>query len=210
MLKFPSLSLKNIFIWIDRELLTPKMGNTPEALKDAQLLKWGIFTVYFALILASIYAWYNRVVLGSFPRAVLEGECNSPESAKTMAELGYKKNPFVLFSLRFGSLLRREVSCVEAEAWAKENEGVKRSKFAEFWLPEKKYKINFETDRFYIPEDKKHRCSLRFEKKGNGVLPLIITAVGGFIAVLLAIRFAPDLINFLGGIFGASGESGVI
>ena len=197
MFKFPTLSLKNIFIWIDRELLTPKMGNTPEALQDAQLLKWGVFTVYFALIIASLLAWYNRVVLGSFPRAVLDGECNSPESAKTMSELGYKKNPFVLFSLRFGSMLRREISCVEAEAWAKENAGTKRSKFADFWLPEKKYKINFETDHFYIPEEKVDDIKRKFNPKGANLLSIILVCVISVLVCALLSFALPELIKMM-------------
>ena len=58
----------------------------------------------------------------------------------------------------------------------------------------KRYKNNFETDRFYVREKYKDQTELRFARKGNGILAVVLTAVIGIIAVVLIFKFFPDFI----------------
>ena len=196
------MSLESFFAYIDREFFTPNIGELEYLKISENGFKWTVLALYFAFLLAAILIFYNRVIIGSFPRALIAANCITPEGAKTFTELGYKKNPFVAFTLRFGNTLRRSVRCVEGESWEKEGNGIRRSRLADFFLPEKRYKINFENDHFYVPEKYRDICAMRFEKKGNGVLSLILTAVGGLIAVILIMRFAPLVLDLVDGIVG--------
>ena len=210
--KNATLSLKSFFVYIDRVFFTPELGEYEHIRLDAFTFKWAVLGIYFGLIIASLVAFYNRVVLGALPRAVHAAGCFSRDDAKTLSELGCKKNIFLSFSLRHGSLLRRQVRCVEEENWNEENakNPSGRSRFADFWLPEKRYKIDLEKDRFYIPEEKKYAVEARFAKKGNGILPLIITVVGGIVAVALIFEFAPMLFEFIDGVIAGFNQNNAV
>ena len=210
--KNATLSLKSFFVYIDRVFFTPELGSYEYIKLDSFAFKWAVLGIYFGLVFATLVAFYNRVVLGALPRAVYANGCFSRDDAKTLDELGCKKTPFLVFSLRFGSLLRRQIRCVEEENWNEENakNPSGRSRFADFWLPEKKYKIDLEKDRFYIPEEKKYSVDARFAKKGNGILPLIITVVGGIIAVALIFKFSPMLFEFIDGVISGFNQDNVV
>ena len=163
-----------------------------------------VWALYFAFLLAAVAIYYNRTVIGSLPRALIEHGCFAPADAKTLFELGCAKNPFLKLTLRFGNTLRRSVICVEGEAFESDPKNTARgSKFAEFFLPEKRYKINFQTDRFYIPETRRDSCAARFSKKGNGLLSLAICAVGGIVCVVLIMKFAPALFEVIDSVVGS-------
>ncbi len=207
-----NLSLETFFAYIDREFFTPQFPEFQNINITAGGFKMIVWALYFAFLLAGVLAYYNRTVIGSLPRALIKAECHSPESAKTLAELGCVKNPFLRLSLRFGSTLRRNVICVEGEMFEADPRNTSRGlKLAELFLPEKRYKNKFATDRFYIPEAKRDACAARFRKKGNGIVPLILCAVGGIVAVALVMRFSPAILEFVDGIVGGfNADSGNI
>ena len=196
------LSLESFFVYIDREYFSPHFGElkTLTMFTDAGF-KMIVLAFYFAFVLAAVFIFYNRTVIGAFPRALCKNSCHSPESAMTFSQLGFsKKNIFVKLALLRGNVLRRTVHCIEEEEWEKNRTRVGgKSKFFEFILPEKRYRINFENDRFYIPEERRHLAQIKFEKNGNGIIPLILTAVVGLIVVLLIFRFVPGFISWLDG-----------
>ncbi len=200
---FGGLSVSGFFERIGREYFTPnlpKFENINITSEGFGLLVWAL---YFAFLLAALAAFYNRTVLGRLPRALIKNECISPQSAKTLSELGCDKNPFLRLSLRLGTTLRRTVRSVEQDEFEKDPKNTARaSKFAEFWLGERKYKPNFANDHFYIPEEKRDSAAARFEKKGNGVIPLVLCAVFGIVIVALIMRFSPVLFEFIDGIVG--------
>ncbi len=197
------LSLESFFSYIDREFFTPQFGKFENISMTADGFKWIVLAFYFAFVLAALLAYYNRVLIGSLPRALAENGCFSAESAKSFSQLGYKGNIFVKLSLLRGSTLRRAVRCVEGEIWESDaKNSARRTKFADFFLPERRYKINFETDRFYIPEKQKDACAMRFEKKGNGILPLVLTVIGGLVAVILIMKVSPMVFDLVDGIVG--------
>ncbi len=194
------LSLESFFVYIDREYFSPHFGELEHLTMFTDSgFKMIVLAFYFAFILAAFFIFYNRTVIGAFPRAICKNECHSPEAAMTFSQLGFsKKNIFVKLALLRGNVLRRIVHCVEEEEWAENSTRVGgKSKFLEFILPEKRYKINFENDRFYIPEDRKYTAQSKFEKKGNGILPLILTAIVGLVVVLLIFRFVPGFISWI-------------
>ncbi|MBE6599790.1 MAG: hypothetical protein E7640_01100 [Ruminococcaceae bacterium] len=198
-----SLSVETFFAFIDRELFTPQFPKFQNIDITAGGFKTVVWAMYFAFLLAAVAIYYNRTVIGSLPRALIEHGCLAPENAKTLSELGCAKNPFLKLTLRFGNTLRRSVICTEGEAFESDPKNTARgSKFAEFFLPEKRYKINFATDRFYVPEARRDACVARFRKKGNGLLSVAICAVGGIVCVALIMQIAPALFEIIDNVAG--------
>ena len=77
-------------------------------------LSWAIMAFCFGMVLAAIFSVYEKRGLGEFVRKLLFEECYTPESAKTLYQLGYRKNAAVRGALRRGSLFRnprRHRSC---------------------------------------------------------------------------------------------------
>jgi hypothetical protein len=72
-----------------------------------------VFGLFIGANIAALISIFNKRVLGDFVRALISNECFSAESAKTLSELGYQKDPAVRGSLRHGVTLRRVVRCVE-------------------------------------------------------------------------------------------------
>ena len=108
--------------------------------------------------------------------------------------------------------MRRQIRCVEEDAWNEQNKDKPsgRSRFADFWLPEKRYKIDLKTDHFYIPEKKKYAVAARFEKKGNGIVPLLLTVFGGLIAVFLIFELSPMLFEFIDGVIAGLNQNDIV
>lgn len=127
-----------------------------------------IVALCIGIVLASLYAAYQRGVVGKPVRALLRAEALSPEAAKTLAELSLDRNPFVVFEVERNRVLKGLIRTVEGR------EG--------------------EAMRYYIPEELKYRADVRFEAKGNGVFALILTAV---VATGLAIALIALLPTFL-------------
>ena len=196
-----ALSIQSFFVYIDSTFFSPKFGKLENiTMFEDGSFKAIVFIFYFALVLGSIMIYYNRTLLGALPRALAKHECFSPESAKSLAELGLSKNPFIKISLRFGTTFRRIIGCVDtrqtSEAIDESGENATRGRDIEPY-DGKRYKNNFETDLFYIREKYKDATAIRFAKKGNGVLSIILTAVVGIIAVVLIFKLFPEFIKMI-------------
>ena len=189
----------------------------PEAGKTAQMMILGIA---LGLIIASIMIAYTRTKLGGFVRKLLKSECLSPESAKTLYELGEFRNAALRRELLKGVTLRKFVQRVETDA-AGEIEGTnvqesvsEKSTFIitmaliakrikAFFVGKSEGKqIDFATDRFYIPEDLKYRADVRFERKGSGWLFALLTSVGAIVFASLICKFLPDIVQLMDNIIG--------
>ncbi len=68
--------------------------------------------MWFGAIFAFIAMYYNNHYLGGFVEKLILSGATVKENAKTLEELGYSKKPFLKFSLRTGSVLRK---CVLAK-----------------------------------------------------------------------------------------------
>ena len=137
-----------------------------------------IIAACIGVVLAALYNFYQRSVPGYVVRTILRAQALSPETAKTAEELGLAAKPLCLWELVRGTTLRRVIHSVQNE---QHNETLVQ---------------NSET-RYYIPEEAKYRAELRFDKKGNGVIALILTAIlSGALAILL-IKLLPWFLNII-------------
>lgn len=166
-----------------------------------------ILAIAAGLIIASIMTAYTRTGLGGFVRKLLKEECVSPESAKTLIELGYFRSTMIRRELTRGSSLRMVVRCREEEesiaADAKDTEvsasqngngTTQNTKRASKTTSENRYRPNFLTAHFYIPEDLRYRAEVRFDQKGSGWGLVVLIAVLTVVAAAVLCWFLPDVL----------------
>lgn len=166
-----------------------------------------ILGIAAGVVIAAFVASYDKRVLGSFVRRIIKDDCLSPDRAKTLSELGFMKKGGVKASLRSQNKLGRVVHCVEKEAYEREVESA-RLAWAEahdgsdkdFSMPP--YKINFETDHFYIPDEEHYRAEIRFDGKGSGWPVLILVVLLAVVVSALVCVFLPDLLQLVDNMLG--------
>lgn len=183
------------------------LGISDGGIMSLESIVIGIAVGFF---IASCMAIFNRRVLGDFVRQVLSSECHSPESAKTLEELGYHKNAFIRGSLKGGVSLRRVIKCVEEEAFYAEvakkraefeakhaNSQGKAPKFRE-----PKFEVPLLSRHYYIPEELKYIADVKFEKKGTNWIVLVLAFVL-FAAIAVGFLLAvPELLQMLDNMIG--------
>lgn len=143
-----------------------------------------ILGLAFGFILAAGISCYLKTVHGGFVRRLLAEGCNSPETARSLYELGYFHNISIRNQLRrggtIGALVRRVGAAGEPATDA----------------------TDLSAARFYIPEDLRYRAEFRYEKKGSGAPVLILTVVLTVVAAALLCHFLPQLLGLADVILG--------
>lgn len=162
------------------------------------------------IIIASYLSIFNKRVHGSFVSSVIELGATSPETAKTLSELGYMRNSAVRSAIRSGNTYRGILRCVEAEEYYFARElarGEYEARVAAsgesapaFESPD--YTFDFEKARFYISEDKHYSASIRFAKKGTSVFSAIAMTVASIVLLWALLRFLPDIMQLLDNFVG--------
>ncbi len=140
---------------------------------DTATLSFVVIGICIGIVIASLITFYQRNIPGGFVRALLRAEALSPETAKTLAELGYGKSPLVKFELRHGTVMKKTVQQTEA------GEGIDAAA------------------RYYIPEDLKYRAEARYQNKGNGPLQLVLTVVLSFGLAILLMKLIPVVLSMI-------------
>ena len=163
-----------------------------------------ILGIFAGLSLAAFGAVYNKRVLGGFVRKILSNEALSPESAKTLGELGVTRNYAIKNAVRKSTTLRRVVKCVEEEQFlaeqTKKREEYEQKRKEDLTLPkfhEEIFEIDTENDHFYIPEDMKYMADVKFESKGTTWLGAIVGVFVMAIAFFAAIIYLPNIFQLL-------------
>ena len=141
-----------------------------------------ILGLAIGIIVASAMTVHTKRGLGGFVRTLLNENCNSPENAKTLSELGYFQNIAVRRDLKKGVSLGKLVRCCEQDAHSEEEDG--------------EFVIDPSSMHFYIPEDLRYRAEIRFDQKGSSWKSFIITLIATVIGASLLCIFLPDLFRF--------------
>ena len=168
-----------------------------------------VFGIYIGAIIACIVMFYNRQVVGSAVRRMLNDKIHSREKAITLSELGYKKNFLIRSMFRDSNSLRRVVKCVEEEDFyaeqnrsrieydKKREQGEKLPKFHE-----EIYRVDIDNDHFYIPDELELTATTKFQKKGSTWLSMIISIIILTVAFFAILLFLPWFLDQLDGAFG--------
>ncbi len=170
-----------------------------------------VLGLFGGMILAAIIAFYDKNRLGAFVRTLIKEQCLWPEKAQTIYDLGFGGNHGVKASLRGKNQLGRIVRCVEKEAYEREVEAAraayieKNGSDKDFFMPP--YRINFDTDHFYIPDEEHYRADVRYENKGSGwraflLVLLVVVIMAGLVLFLL-----PDMLQLVDNLIGILSEN---
>ena len=151
--------------------------------------------LFLGVLVAAASAIYNKRLLGDAVRHIIYTGANTPESAKTLTELGYGRNTFVRSALKYGTAMRKYVRCVE------DDETLERVGLDEKGFPPK-IRTDLSSSHFYIPEENRVKAELRYDKTGTTWFAFFGILIGGIVLLLLLIRVFPDIMqlvdNFVG------------
>lgn len=214
-MKFISFALTEEDTWFDiiNDIFSLEMGQY-ENLGFGDFAFTNLRGILFGMVLGIIFASYlsifNRRVHGAFVRSLIEENCSTPATAKTLAELGYLKNSAVRSALRSGNTYRGIIRCVEAEDYYASREQARGEyearvaasgeKAPPFSAPE--FKHDFSTSRFYIPEDQHFSASMRFEKKGASILSAVVITIVSIVLFWAILKFLPEIMQFIDNFVG--------
>ena len=168
-----------------------------------------VFGIYIGCIIACAVMAYNRQVVGSAVRRMLSEEIHSRENAKTLLELGYKKNFFIRSLFRDSVSLRKVVKCVEEEDFYAEQEAARveyeQEREQNKKLPrfrERTYRVDVATDKFYIPEEQKFTAEVKFQKKGSTWVSMLVGIIILTVAFFAILLFLPWFLQGVDDAFG--------
>lgn len=164
-----------------------------------QSFKLVLFAVWLGIIIGISYSYYTKDYLGRLVRRLLKNESLSPEKAMTLKELGYKRTFPLCIHLKKGGILSRYISTAngnEAISVKEKNKKFKKIRSL-FGISDVTEKYDFSSLRFYIPEEKKYKADVRFEKKGSNpawflTWTIVITALAVLVYFLV-----PELVTML-------------
>ena len=159
-------------------LRNAKGGITPE------LVIWAIF---LGFSIALVLALFHKRYMGKFIHTLLKKGIDSKEKAATLKELGFANNPFVKMALKG----KTAYSGIVFE----KNEEV--TVYGDSVVPVQRYKVDFETARFYIPAFLVPRAEVRFEKKGTHIVALLVGVVLFYSISMVIIYYLPEIRTFI-------------
>ena len=136
--------------------------------------------IWIGAIAAMIGSYYSNHYLGGFVDRLVEKGANSSENALTIEEAGCKAGRLLCYSLREGSVLRRNLSVAESDSGGTSTD--------------------VSDMKFYIPDEKREMVLKRFRTKGNGAGELVLSLAVLCILLLLMMIFGPWLLGFVDGI----------
>ena len=151
---------------------TIKLGDNP-----ITTLNIVIWSIYIGFLIGIIITVYNRFVLGSLIRRLIEKGACSESAAVTVADAGCA-NPFVRFALRQSGTLRRIVYMVGD-------------------TPGERSRDNVSSAKFYIPDENIHRAEVIYGNSGTSFVSILLSVLAFFIVVLLSFFVIPNLIQML-------------
>ncbi|MBQ7338031.1 MAG: hypothetical protein IJW40_06195 [Clostridia bacterium] len=177
-------------------------------------IRTGIAALLLGVIIAAAMATYQKRTLGDLVRAIDREWCVTPDTAKTLTELGLIRNTAIKGDLRHGRALRRVVRCVEEEAHyaalkerrdhlAAQAEAGDAEAIATLkqWK-DVPYRLNFDTDHFYIPESLIYGADNQFDKKGTTPLTLVLCIVVCVVLLIAVCFFLPELLQLTDNMIG--------
>ena len=127
-----------------------------------------VWGLAIGFFLAALFSLYQRFVVGAPIRALLRLLALSPESAKTEEELGIGGNVLLHRALTKNTSVQKLIKKTEGEPCG-----------------------------YYIPEELKYRAELRYEKKGNPFLQIVLAALLSVVIGVAFIKLIPLFLSMI-------------
>ncbi|MBP3667088.1 MAG: hypothetical protein J6K29_08560 [Clostridia bacterium] len=170
-----------------------------------------ILGIAIGLIVAAGMVCYDKNRLGAFVRKIVKEQALWPDKAKTLAELGFARNGGVKASLKSPNKLGKIIRCVEKEAYDRQVGIAQEAYIAEhgndegFFMPS--YRLNFETDHFYIPDEEHYRADIRYDNQGSGWRSFILVCMVALVGAALVCFLLPDMLQLVDNMIGILSEN---
>ncbi len=149
-------------------------------LRNMSALELTVWSIAVGAVLAVLFTYYNRTILGGFVRTLINKEALSIDSAITLAQAGYQKNAFVKRALLKRDTFRKIVFEVDDEI-------VIASEGHSFSARTKP--INLNTARFYVAQENRTMAELRYDNQGANIFGVITSVI-----VIFALAYVVTLI----------------
>jgi len=159
---------------------------------DGMTLEIVIWSLFIGIVIGVFGSFFVKQVLGAFVRKLIEVGADSPQSAKSLSELGFDKNFFVLNSLKETSTMRKLISCTDEDD-VPENITAKKQR-----------ELNL-SRKWYIPRELFDRAELMYSSRGNTIGVALISILAFMIAALLSFMIIPDLVQMASNAFSSFG-----
>lgn len=127
-----------------------------------------LWTVFFGICMASIYAFFLKKVLGDFVKKLIESGATNIYGAKSLDELGFSNNKIVKFALRPNEPLRKVLASPEDAP-----------------------------DKYYIPTDLVETVEKRFCSQSTTLWTLFLTLMLFLFIVLILRWLSPYIVDYL-------------
>jgi len=157
-----------------------------------------LICVFIGIVIAAVYAFYNKNILGSFVRRLLEEGCDSEENGLTLRELGFDKSSLVRFALRPTSSLTRVVEFTSGEETAEGGEKVKAR-------GRRSPKTDLDSAVFYIPAEKAEKASRTYDSHGTTILSVALTIVVFFFVFVVSYFLLPLIFDVTNSFYSDDG-----
>ena len=170
-----------------------------------------VLGICVGIIIAAAMACYDKNKLGSFVRAIVREQALWPDKAMTVYDLGFARNSAVKASLRSPNKLGKIVHCVEKEAYDAKVAEAREAYIAEhgndegFFMPQ--YRLDFDNDHFYIPDEEHYRAEVRFDNEGSGWRAFILVCIVAIVSAALICFLLPDMIQLVDNMIGILTEN---
>ena len=170
-----------------------------------------VLGICIGIIIAAAMACYDKNRLGSFIRAIVKEQALWPDKAMTLYDLGFARNGAVKASLRSPNKLGRVVRCVEKDAYEAQVAEAREAYVAQhgsdegFFMPQ--YRLNFDNDHFYIPDEEHYRAEVRFDNQGSGWRAFLLVCIAAVISAALICFLLPDMIQLVDNMIGILTEN---
>lgn len=162
-----------------------------------------LWAMYAGLVIACAMSVYNKNYPGAVVRALIKKECLSPEGAMTLGELGIKPSALRRRTMRDKATIRKYVAVANPEACRRSTPRSGAALAVRRFLSMDTSDVvtyDFDTARFYIPEDKKHVADVRYgtsSKLVPGIITVVAAAVLGAALVLALMHFIPEILEMV-------------
>ena len=170
-----------------------------------------VLGICVGIIIAAAMACYDKNRLGAFVRTIVREQALWPEKAQTLYDLGFARNSAVKASLRSPNKLGRVVRCVDKDAYDAQVAVAREAYVAEhgndegFFMPQ--YRLDFENDHFYIPDEEHYRAEVRFDNQGSGWRAFVLVCIVAVVAAALICFLLPDMIQLVDNMIGILTEN---
>ena len=184
--------------------------------RTLETIRVAVIAFFSAIMVAAVVICVKRWMFGSLVHRLEKENCTSPETAKTLEELGLRKNFFVKAALRLGGQYRGLVRCTEEDTYDEKMEKMRAQNAEDYaegraknpYAKKSAFVYDFSLHHFYIPEESSIKASRFFERRGTSLPGLIAILLVSFIAMLALIYFLPDIVQFFDNFAGIIKSNG--